>query len=135
VKKLLVVLLLAALVAGGLWLWRQHRGFESPTTAYRRTIYAAQLGDEERFLEGFTEESATLMRAYLALARVASTVEDTPYRQLVLAEPIGQVVEGRTARVVVQRHKRTFEVPMRLEDGHWKIDALALDETLRKHRR
>ncbi|GMV40247.1 MAG: hypothetical protein AMXMBFR64_19630 [Myxococcales bacterium] len=127
-KKLLVVLILAALVAGGWWAWdRWFRG-GSPSDAYRRMVNAARLGDEDTFLEGFTEKSRPLVKALIALSRDYEVVREDPYERIVLSDVVGETVEGDRATIVTEQGRKTREIRMTKVDGRWQIDAFDLDE-------
>ena len=120
---------------------------EAPETAYERMVFQAKMGNEEGFLDGFTERSQRLIKAMLALRRTygaqASEGAD-PYLNLVMdkvtkveestekvrvCDPSASV-ETKVAELTVSSDDETFrEIKMyECEDG-WKIDALKLQKS------
>ncbi len=119
---------------------------ESPETAYERMVFQAKMGNEEGFLEGFTERSQRLMKSMLALRRTygaQSSEEADPYLALVM-DKVTKVekstaktrvcngtdnVETEVAVLTVTNDDEVFrEIKMyECEDG-WKIDALKLQK-------
>ena len=126
-KKLLVVLLIAALAAGGWWAWDHWFRAGSPSDAYRRMVNAARLGDEDTFLEGFTEESRPLIKALIALSRDYEVVQEDPYERIVLSDVVAETVDGDQATVLTEQGRNTRDVRMKKVDGRWVIDAFELE--------
>ena len=133
-KKILVVLIVACLLAGLWWAWDRHVMTLSPRDSYARTVNSARLGDEDAFLDGFTAESRPLMQALLALSRNYPFVQEDPYRKLVHADVIDVQVDGDRAELLVQDRNRELTIPLVLEEGAWRVDAFALEEALGKRR-
>lgn len=127
-KKLLVLLILAALVAGGWWAWDHWFRAGSPSDAYRRMVNAARLGDEETFLEGFTDQSRPLVKALIALSRDYEVVREDPYERIVLSDVVAETVEGDVATIVTEQGRKTRDIRMKKVEGRWQIDAFELDE-------
>lgn len=138
-KKVFLLLLLGGLAYGGYWAYDRYVGFESPSEAYTQMTIAAQLGDEEAFLDGFTDDSRKIVAAFLRLAESYEIVRDEPYKKLVLAEVVGERFEEkgdeRTAYVSARYRRKTIEVPMVRENGKWKVDAFELEQSWFKRRR
>jgi len=120
---------------------------ESPETAYERMVFQAKMGNEEGFLEGFTERSQRLIKAMLALRRTygaQSSEGSDPYLALVMdkvtrvEESTEKVracdstanVETEVAVLTVTNDDEVFrKIKMyKCEDG-WKIDALKLQKS------
>lgn len=129
-KVLAVLLLLTALIAGGVAYWKFLR-VESPEDAWLRTTSAAMLGDEQAFLAGFTDESRPLVAGLLAHARGddPKTSRQHPYFYLVSENLESVDIQGDTAWLKLRRQTdvgagAAYEVPMRKSAQTWKIDAL-----------
>jgi len=133
-KKYLMGLLIVALLFGGWWVWDRHVMTLSPQQSYQRTMNAARLGDEGGFVDGFTADSQPLMRSLLALARNYPFVQEDPYRRLVMVDILDAQVKGDSAELMIQQRNRESLVPMRLEDGAWRIDAFALEDSMGRRR-
>ena len=119
---------------------------EDPSKAYKRLVFHAKMGNEEAFLDGFTKQSAHLIRGLLALRRTYGDLVSTdadPYMSLVL-EKVEDVkieedvevraedgVETMTTDVatltVTDGNIQRKIVMIRFEEG-WKIDILQLQE-------
>ena len=130
-KKLLVVILVMALVAGGAYAYMKFVHVEDPSEAYLRTVAAAMLGDEELFLAGFTDRSRPLVAGLLSLSRGKNPRKSRkhPYHLLVTEDVENVEVDGDVAYVTVRRlgsraRKATYDVPLTKVEGTWKIDAL-----------
>lgn len=131
-KKLIFSILLLLLLVGGAFLYWKFLHVENPRDVYLRTVSAAMLGDEERFLDGFTEKSRPLVAGLLALARSddARSSNRHPYYYLVSENVEGDpIIEGDIAWLKLRRmgdagSKATYDVPLVKDGGTWKIDAL-----------
>lgn len=131
-KKLLIGLLLVALIGGGVFLFMKFRHLvEDPADAYRRTVAAALMGDEDLFLAGFTEQSRPLVAGLLALGegQHPRKTRTHPYHFLVTENVEGVELEEDQAWVRVRRmgsrdRKATYDIPMIKGDAGWQIDAL-----------
>ena len=130
-KKLLLVLLVALIVGGAVFAYFKFLHVEDPSKAYLRTVAAAMLGDEEVFLEGFTEQSRPLVAGLLALSagQHPKKTRAHPYHFLVTENVEEVTVEGEQAWVRVRRmgsraRKATYDIPMKKVEGTWQIDAL-----------
>lgn len=127
-KKLLVVLIVAALAAAGYWTYNRYFRGGSPKDAYLRMINAARLGDEDGFLDGFTDDSMKLVKSLIALSRDYDAAQADPYERLVFSEVISEQVDGDQAVLMTQDHRKTREIHMVKVDGRWKIDAFELEQ-------
>ncbi len=131
---------------------------EEPSKAYDRLVFFAKMGNEEAFLDGFTERSRPLVRTVLALRRTYGddvNKDSDPYLALVMdevesteietqslqrdlhertktAEEGLEKVERRVATLTVKKGPIKRRVKMiELKDG-WKIDAFDLQELWQK---
>lgn len=127
-KKILVMLLLAGLLAGGYFVWDRYFVLQSPTEAFRQTMAAARLGDEEGFLDGFTEDSGRLLRALLAVSRSYEFVRLDAYEQLVLADVMAETIDGDAAVLTIQYLNKSRDISMKRDGKSWKIDAFELEK-------
>lgn len=130
-KKLIVIVLLLAVIGGGVFAYFKFFHVEGVKDAYLRTVSAAMLGDEELFLDGFTERSRPLVAGLLAIASGQHPKKDRkhPYHFLVTEEVESVDVQGDAAYIRVRRMgsrdlKATYDVAMVKIEGTWKIDAL-----------
>ncbi len=133
-KKVLLLLLLVALIGGGVWAYLRFVHVAAPQNAYLSTAAAAMLGDETLFLEGFTSSSRPLVAGLLALARGddPKTSRRHPYYYLTSEEvedvtvaPDGDHATIRLRRPGDRSLASVYDVPMKLEERAWKIDAFA----------
>ena len=138
-KKLLVILLLLALIGGGVFAYFKFLHVEDARDAYLRTVAAAMLGDEKTFLDGFTERSRPLVAGLIALSRGKDPRQhrDHPYHYLVTEDIESVEIEDDEAWVRVRRmgdrsRKGAYDVRMEKVDGTWKIDALSFDAKKRQ---
>ncbi len=130
-KKLLAVLALLLVVAGGVWAWYTYVRVESPRDAWLRTTSAAMLGDEQAFLAGFTEQSRPLVAGLLAHARGEDPKQSRqhPYFYLVSENLESVDIDGDTAWLKLRRQSDTgagakYDVPLQKVGHTWQIDAL-----------
>lgn len=130
-KKLILSILLLALLGGAAWAYWKFLYVEAPEKAFLRTVSAAMLGDEQAFLEGFTEESRPLVAGLLALSRGDDLRASNrhPYYYLVSENLEGVEVEGDRAWVKLRRmgdagSKAKYDVPLVRAGNSWRIDAL-----------
>jgi hypothetical protein len=147
VKKVLIaILVLLLLIAAvvGLWYWRYD---EKPDQALLRTVACATLGDEEGFLDGFSDDSRGLVSAVMALSRGEDLSKSPRHPYYYLAtENIVSVEHDAVgeARVRVRRpgddKSKGYDIPMVRQceakylilDKYcllpqWKIDAKRFD--------
>ncbi len=129
-KKLIVTILLVALLAGAAYAYMKYFYVEKPKDAFLRAASAAMLGDEEGFLDGFTEESRPLMAGLLALSRAddVRTSKRHPYYFLVTENIEDAQIDGDHAWLKCRRmgdqSNAKYDVPLVKVGQTWKIDAL-----------
>jgi hypothetical protein len=133
-KKVIVALLLVALIAGGVYAYLRFVYVAPVDKAFLRTVAAATLGDEEVFLDGFTARSRPLVAGLLGLSRGKDPrhARSHPYYYLVTEEieAIDVQPDGETAWLTVRRpgdrgRRSSYDIKLVVEDGAWRIDALA----------
>ena len=100
-----------------------------PTESYQATVAAAQSGDRDAFLDGFTERSRDLVDAMLRLSDAYGVETTNPYELLIYDSVDGERIEGDGERAVldVRRGKTTRQLLLIKEDGDWRIDTLELE--------
>ncbi len=118
-KKFLIVLLILVLLGGGAFAYWKWRYDEQPEAALLRTAALAMLGDQEGFLQGFTEDSRGLVGAVLNLSQGEDLSKSPrhPYYYLVTENIVGTERDSPTeARVRVRRPRdersKGYDVPM-----------------------
>ena len=138
-KKVLMLLLIAALVAGAAYAYMHFLHVEDPGDAYLRTVSAAMLGDEQLFVDGFTKESRPLVAGLLALSRGRDPqrVKSHPYYYLVSENIDAVEVDDDVAWLTVRRasdkgSRGGYDIKLVKDQGSWKIDALAFNAKRRK---
>jgi len=101
---------------------------ESPQEVYVGMATAAQMGDLDGFLDGFTKESQPLIQAQISLSEAYDLKADNPVRQLVFDAVDKVETEGDVALLDVSSGGRKERLKMvKTEDG-WRIDVKALAE-------
>jgi hypothetical protein len=131
-KKLIVSILLVVLIAGALYAYYRWFYVENPRDAFLRTVSAAMLGDEDGFLNGFTDDSRPMVAGLLALSRSDDVRSSTrhPYHFLVTEDVVSVSPEGPD-RVWMKLRRMgdgsgsKYDVPLAKTGNTWKIDALA----------
>lgn len=118
-KKLLIaILVLILLIAAiwGVWYWQFD---EKPDQALLRTVACAMLGDEDGFLEGFSDDSRGLVAAVLALSKGEDLAKSPRHPYYYLATENIVAVERDTlteVRVRVRRpgdeKSKGYDIPM-----------------------
>ena len=121
-QRLLLVLSLLMVLSAGCG--------KSPTEAYVDMTTSAQLGDQEGFLNGFTERSRDLVGSMISLSEAYGIQDSDPYRLLVFDSVDGERIEADGERAVldVRRGGTSREILMIREDDEWRIDTRALEE-------
>lgn len=118
-----VVLVLALGAAVGSW------GCErTPSEVYIDMTTAAQMGDRDGFLAGFTTSSRALVEALIGLSEAYGLREANPYELLVFDAIDEEVVEDQRAVLHVRTRGKTRKVLMVKEDDEWRIDTAALED-------
>lgn len=118
-KKLLIALLVLLLMIGALVLAWKIFVDEPPEKCVLRTAAAAMLGDEQGFLDGFTDDSRAIVAAVLALSRGEDMAKSPRHPYYFLAtENIVSVERDNAefARVRVRRpgddKSQGYDIPM-----------------------
>ena len=127
-RKMLMTLFLVALAFAGWWVFDRHVANHSPSDEIQEMISAARLGDQERFIAGFTEESGRIISAMLSLSEAYSHVRKSPIERLAEAQLIDETITGNTAVVLMQARDRTREIPMVWTSAGWKVDAFEMEK-------
>lgn len=127
-RKMLMTLFLVALALAGWWVFDRHVANHSPSDEIQEMISAARLGDQERFIAGFTEESGRIISAMLSLSEAYSHVRKSPIERLAEAQLIDETITGNTAVVLMQARDRTREIPMVWTSAGWKVDAFEMEK-------
>lgn len=101
----------------------------SPSEAYTDMTTAAQMGDREGFLRGFTERSRDLVGSLIGLSEAYGLLDSNPYELLVFDSIDDEEIEpsGDRAILQVRRGRATRTILMVREDGAWKIDTAELE--------
>lgn len=101
----------------------------SPSEAYTDMTTAAQMGDREGFLKGFTERSRDLVGSLIGLSEAYGLLDSNPYELLVFDSIEDEQIEpsGDRAVLEVRRGRATRKLLMVREDGEWKIDTAELE--------
>ena len=103
---------------------------ESPDVAFNKIAAAAESGDTERFIEGFTAPSRSLLDGMLALSGPDSSLFRLgQFASRAEAKEFSEQ-SGGVALVLVQSTDSRPEVAqlvMRLEDGAWRIDLVSTE--------
>ncbi|MEY3014875.1 MAG: hypothetical protein RIT45_3610 [Pseudomonadota bacterium] len=133
-KKVIAIVMLLALIGGGVWAYLRFLYVPPVDKAFLRTVAAATLGDEQVFLDGFTARSRPLVAGLLGLARGKDPrhTRSHPYYFLVTEEIEAIEVEpgGEVAWLTLRRpgdrgRRSSYDVRLLVEEGNWRIDALS----------
>ena len=102
---------------------------QSPTEVYVNMTTAAQMGDREGFLSGFTERSRNLVGSLIGLSEAYGLLDSNPYELLVFDSIDDEQIDASGERAVleVRRGGSTRKILMIREDGAWKIDTEELE--------
>ena len=118
-KKLLVALVVLALMIGLLYAVWYFFVVEPPERTVLRSAAAAMLGDEEAFLDGFTDDSQALVKTVLALSRGEDMGKSNKHPYFLLATENIVSVEKDSADEVRVRVRRPgdeksqgYDIPM-----------------------
>lgn len=127
-KKMVIALVILILAGAGWWVFDRHVANHSPSDEIRQMVSAARIGDTERFIDGFTDESGRVIAAMLSLAEAYSHVRKSPIERLAEAQLVDETVNGDTAIVLMQTRDRTREIPMVWTSSGWKVDAFEMEK-------
>jgi hypothetical protein len=117
---------------------------QSPTEVYVNMTTAAQMGDKDGFLEGFTLKSRALVGSLISLAEAYGMNESNPYELLIFDEIEDEVIEGDRAVLHVRHRSRTRKLLFVVEtckgageldcdEGAWRIDTQELETYWGEH--
>ena len=101
---------------------------EGPKQAYYGMATAAEMGDRQGFLDGFTKESRPLIEAQISLSEGYGLKRDNPVRQLVFKAVDKVETSDGQAILSVSRGSRKARILMVETDDGWKIDTKKLAE-------
>lgn len=104
---------------------------QEPRSVYIDMTTAAQMGDRDGFMAGFTKESKALVEALITLSEAYGMRNANPYELLVFDAIEEQTIaeNGKTAVLLVRTggKKRKILMVYDEEDG-WRIDTKRLEE-------
>ena len=89
-----------------------------PTESYQATVAAAQSGDRDAFLDGFTERSRDLVDAMLRLSDAYGVETTNPYELLIYDSVDGERIEGDGERAVLLRKHGAPDDGLRVVRSH-----------------
>lgn len=100
-----------------------------PTNVYYGMATAAEFGDTEGFLKGFTKESKQLIQAQLSLSEAYGLKADNPLSMLVFSTVEKVEEDGETAILDVSRGNTKRKIKMvKVPDEGWRIDVKVLGD-------
>jgi len=117
---------------------------QSPTAVYVNMTTAAQMGDKDGFLEGFTLKSRALVGSLISLSEAYGMRESNPYELLIFDEIEEEVIEGDRAVLQVRHRGRSRKLlfvqetckgagEMDCDEGAWRIDTQELETYWAEH--
>ena len=117
---------------------------QSPTEVYVNMTTAAQMGDKDGFLQGFTMKSRALVDSLISLSEAYGMNQSNPYTLLIFDEIESETIEGDQAVLRVRHRARTRNLLFVKEscegaggqdcdEGTWRIDTQALETYWDEH--
>ncbi len=111
---------------------------QTPTEVYVNMTTAAQMGDKDGFLEGFTMKSRALVDSLISLAEAYGMSQSNPYELLIFDEIEEEVIEGERAVLTVRHRGRIRKLlfvketcdgagALECDEGAWRIDTQKLE--------
>ncbi len=111
---------------------------QTPTEVYVNMTTAAQMGDKDGFLAGFTLKSRALVASLISLSEAYGMNESNPYELLIFDEIEDEVIEGDRAVLHVRHRSRTRKLlfvqetckgagDLDCDEGTWRIDTQELE--------
>ena len=85
---------------------------QSPTEVYVNMTTAAQMGDKDGFLQGFTMKSRALVDSLISLSEAYGMNQSNPYTLLIFDEIESETIEGDQA-VLRVRHREEAHLSLR----------------------
>lgn len=100
-----------------------------PSNVYYGMATAAEFGDTEGFLKGFTKESKQLIQAQLSLSEAYGLKNDNPLSMLVFSTIEKVEEDGETAILDVSRGNTKRKIKMiKVPEEGWRIDVKVLGD-------
>ncbi len=117
---------------------------QTPTEVYVNMTTAAQMGDKDGFLEGFTMKSRALVDSLISLSEAYGMNQSNPYELLIFDEIEEESVEGDQAVLRVRQRGRIRNLlfvkescdgagEMDCDEGAWRIDTQELETYWDEH--
>ena len=117
---------------------------QTPTEVYVNMTTAAQMGDKDGFLEGFTMKSRALVDSLISLSEAYGMNQSNPYELLIFDEIEEESVEGERAVLRVRQRGRIRNLlfvkescdgagEMDCDEGAWRIDTQELETYWDEH--
>lgn len=117
---------------------------QSPSAVYINMTTAAQMGDKDGFLEGFTMKSRALVASLISLSEAYGMNQSNPYTLLIFDEIEEETIEGERAVLQVRHRGKTRKLLFIQEDcegageqdcdeGAWRIDTQELETYWAEH--
>ena len=111
---------------------------QSPSEVYVNMTTAAQMGDKEGFLKGFTMKSRALVDSLISLSEAYGMKRSNPYELLIFDDIEDETIEGDKALLQVRHRSRSRTILFVKEtcegagsdacdEGAWRIDTQALE--------
>ena len=101
---------------------------DGPEEVYYGMATAAEMGDLDGFLDGFTEESRPLIQAQISLSEAYDLRNDNPVRLLVFSAVERVETEGDEAILDLSTGNAKQRILMIKTDDGWRIDTKRLAE-------
>lgn len=103
-------------------------GAPGPKEIYYSMATAAEFGDLDQFLAGFTKESQQIVKAQLSLSEAYGLPADNPLTMLVFpaVESVEETPEGKAILTLTRGSVRKRIIMSKIEDVGWRIDAKEL---------
>ena len=129
-RQHLIGLLSAALLMAGC--------SQTPTEVYVNMTTAAQMGDKDGFLQGFTLKSRALVGSLISLSEAYGMSQSNPYELFIFDEIEDEVIEGARAVLHVRHRGKTRKLlfvqesckgagELDCDEGAWRIDTQELE--------
>jgi hypothetical protein len=107
---------------------------DGPLNVYYGMATAAEFGDYDGFLKGFTKQSQQMIQSQLSLAETYGLKSENPVAMLVFPTVEEVVEEGDTATLSVVRGSVRKKIIMKkTEEEGWRVDVKALADFWEKN--
>lgn len=117
---------------------------QSPKAVYVNMTTAAQMGDKDGFLKGFTMKSRALVDSLISLSEAYGMNQSNPYTLLIFDEIEEETIEGERAVLRVRHRGKARNLLFVKEDcegageqdcdeGAWRIDTQKLETYWNEH--